>query len=70
MDQEKSLFRFSNAWVSTQYNQMNYRIRVLAVHPLKKTLGAIRLKIFTAPKNFCDVRPVHEKNRLKLAHFF
>ena len=28
-----------------------------------------RLKIFIAPKNFYDFRPVHEKNRLKLAHF-
>ena len=45
-----------------------YRIRVLAVPPSKK-MGGTRLKIFMSPKNFCGFRPIHEKTRLKLAHF-
>ena len=51
------------------YELVLYRIRVLAVPPRKK-MGGTHLKIFNAPKNFCDFHPVHEKTRLKLAHFF
>ena len=52
------------------YSCHYYRIRVLAVPAPRKKMGGTRLKIFIAPKNFCDLRPKHEKTRLKLAHFF
>jgi hypothetical protein len=32
-------------------------------------MGGTRLKIFIAPKNFCDFRQVHEKTFLKLAQY-
>ena len=65
-----SEFGFStvNFWIFKSFEINLYCNRVVPSKNLGNTKGT-RLKIFKAPKNFYDFRPVHEKTRLSLLMF-